>query len=130
MNLSDVVDFITDKLNSVKTPANTLPPILLKATAMTRQGLCPYRLAANIIKNNSELKIPTDSSYNGQDNIVNQFIFNISKCIVDTLKKDAAIHVAIPMQSLNIMSNGGNAGGPVVTNGTNITDSIGKGIIQ
>ena len=50
--------------------------------------------------------------------------------IVDAIKYDATVQVAIPMESLLIQATGANAGGPVTCVGTNLLDSIGNGIMQ
>jgi hypothetical protein len=130
MNLSDAVDSITKLFDSAKVPANVLPPMMLKCVALTRPGLSAYRLASQIIKNNEALNIPTDAEYNGEDNKVNRFIYNISKCVVDAMKNDAAVQLAIPKNSIMVQSNGANAGGPITCIGTNLLDSLGNGIIQ
>ena len=50
--------------------------------------------------------------------------------MVDAIKNDAAVQVAIPSQSLLVKVEGGNGGGPVTCIGSNILDSIGNGIMQ
>ena len=52
MNISNVVDAVTNTLDSAKIPANILPPLLLKCTALSRPGLSAYKIAAQIIQNN------------------------------------------------------------------------------
>ena len=121
---------VTNMLDSVKLPANTLSPLLLKCTALTRPGLSAYRITTQIIQNNKALGIPTDENPDGTDNMINQYTYNVVKCIVDAIKNEAVVQVAIPMNSLHIVSKGGNAGGPVVSEGTNLMDSIGNGIMQ
>ena len=54
MNLANIVDTVTNTLDSAKTPANILPAILLKCTALTRPGLSAYRITSEIIKNNND----------------------------------------------------------------------------
>jgi hypothetical protein len=130
MNLSSVVDLITNTLDSAITPANILPPLLLKTTALARPGLSAYKITSQIIENNKTIGIPTEDNADGTSNLINQFTFNIVKCIVDAIKYDATVQVAIPMQSLLIQANGANAGGPVTCVGTNLTDTIGNGILQ
>jgi hypothetical protein len=83
-----------------------------------------------VIKNNKALGIPTDKNPDGSDNMINQYTYNLVKCIVNAIKNDATVQVAIPMQSLLIQATGGNAGGPVTCIGTNLLDSIGNGIMQ
>jgi hypothetical protein len=76
------------------------------------------------------LGIPTDRRKDGGENMINQFTYNIVKSVVEALKEDASIQVVIPTGSLMIQSNGFNAGGPVTSTGTNVIDTVAKGIIQ
>jgi hypothetical protein len=52
------------------------------------------------------------------------------KCIFGALQNDAVVNISTPENSLLIKSEGGNAGGPVVTIGRNLLASISKGIIR
>ena len=130
MTLSSIVETMTNTLDSSKIPANILPPLLLKCTALNRPGLSAYKIAAQIIQNNKALGIPVEDNPDGSDNLINQYTYNVVKCIVDAIKNDATVQVAIPMQSLLIQATGANAGGPVTCIGTNLLDSVGHGIMQ
>lgn len=130
MNIATIIDFINSKLDSAAVPAPVLSPLLLKCASMTRPGLSPYKITAKIIENNKLIGIPTGPNPDGSSNLINQYTYNVVKCICDALKNDAAVHVSVPMSSLLIETNGANAGGPVVSTGTNILDSTIKGIIQ
>jgi hypothetical protein len=98
--------------------------------ALNRPGLSAYKIAAQIIQNNRALGIPTEACLDGTENLINQYTYNVVKCVVDAIKNDACVQVAIPMQSLLIQATGGNAGGPVTCIGTNMLDSLGNGILQ
>jgi hypothetical protein len=130
MTIGSIVNNVTNTLNSVNIPANILPPLLLKCSALTRPGLSAYKIATQIIQNNESLGIPTGANPDGSENLINGYTYNVVKCIVEALKNDASIQVAIPMQSLLIQATGANAGGPVTCVGSNILDSLGNGIIQ
>ena len=130
MNISNVVDFLSNKLNNTEIPASTLSPVLLKASSFCRPGLSAYKIAARIIENNKLLGIPTGPNPDGSENMINLYTYNVVKCICDALQNEAAVHISIPMETLMIQATGGNAGGPVTCVGTNIVDSISKGIIR
>lgn len=130
MNISNIIDNITNTLDSAKMPANVLPPFLLKCTALNRPGLSAYKIASRIIENNKALGIPVEDNPDGTANLINQYTYNVVKCMVDAIKNDASVQVAIPQQSLLIQATGGNAGGPVTCIGSNLLDSIGNGIMQ
>ena len=130
MNISDIIDNITNTLDSAKMPANVLPPFLLKCTALNRPGLSAYKIASRIIENNKALGIPVEDNPDGTANLINQYTYNVVKCMVDAIKNDASVQVAIPQQSLLIQATGGNGGGPVTCIGSNLLDSIGNAIMQ
>ena len=130
MTISNIVDAVTNTLDSAKMPVNILPPLLLKCTALNRPGLSAYKIASQIIQNNKVLGIPVEDNPDGSANLINQYTYNVVKCIVDAIKNDASVQVAIPMQGLLIQATGGNAGGPVTCIGSNLLDSIGNGIMQ
>ena len=130
MTISNIIDNITNTLDSAKMPANVLPPFLLKCTALNRPGLSAYKIASRIIENNKALGIPVEDNPDGTANLINQYTYNVLKCMVDAIKNDASVQVAIPQQSLLIQATGGNGGGPVTCIGSNLLDSIGNGIMQ
>ena len=130
MTISNIIDNITNTLDSAKMPANVLPPFLLKCTALNRTGLSAYKIASRIIENNKALGIPVEDNPDGTANLINQYTYNVVKCMVDAIKNDASVQVAIPQQSLLIQATGGNGGGPVTCIGSNLLDSIGNGIMQ
>lgn len=130
MTLATVVDLITKKLDSIETPAPKLPPFLLKCVSMNRPGLSPYKIAAKIIENNKLIGIPTEPYPDGSENKINQYTYNVVKCMCDAIKTDAVVQVAIPLETIFVEVNGANAGGPVASVGTNKLDSSATGIIQ
>lgn len=130
MTIATIVDSIMGRLDAIEVPASILPAPLLKSVAAGRPGLSAYKIAANIIENNKVLGIPTTPNPDGSENMINQYTYNVVKCIVDALKNDAVIQVAIPCESLLVNAKGANAGGPVECIGTNMKDSISTGIIQ
>lgn len=130
MNIANIVDRINEKLDSLNFPANTLPATVLWCISNKRAGLSAYKTAAKVIENNKILGIPTDPNPDGSENMINQYTYNLVKCVFDSIKNDAVVSVAIPRNSLMIQGTGGNAGGPVTTIGFNLLDSISKGIVQ
>ena len=130
MNITNIVNKITDTLESARTPVQVLPALLLKCTSLTRPGLSAYKIATEVIQNNQKLGIPTGVNPDGSENLINAFTYNIVKSLVDALQNDAVVSSAIPLGSLLIQANGANGGGPVTCIGSNLKDSISRGIIQ
>jgi hypothetical protein len=129
MTISNMVNSLTDSLNSVRLPAQTLPALLLKCISLKRPGLSAYKISAEIIQNNQKLGIPTGPNPDGSDNLINAFVYNIVKTNVDALHNDASVQSSMAMNTLSIEAIGGNSGGPVICKGTNLTDTINRGII-
>lgn len=130
MSITNIVNKISNTLESTRLPAQVLPPLLLKCTSLTRPGLSAYKITTEVIQNNEKLGIPTGPNPDGSENLINAFSYNIIKTFVNALKNDAAVSVATPLGSLLIQATGGNGGGPVTCVGTNLKDSISRGIIQ
>ena len=130
MTITSIVNSLTDTLNASNVPANVLPPLLLKCVSLNRPGLSAYKIAAEIIQNNQKLGIPTGANLDGSDNLINAFVYNLSKTFVNALQNDASVQCSMGMNSLLIQAVGGNSGGPVVCQGTNLTDTINRGIIR
>ena len=130
MNISSIVNTITNTLEGVKTPANVLPPLLLKCVSLTRPGLSAYKISTEIIQNLQKVGIPTGPNPDGSDNLINAYTYVVVKGVVDALLNDAVVSAAIPLGSLSVQATGANAGGPVTCYGTNLLDSICQGIIR
>lgn len=109
---------------------NSLPAKLLYCIAENRAGLSAYKTTAEIIANNKIMGIPADPNPDGSENLINKYTYNMVKCIFGALQNDAVVNISTPENSLLIKSEGGNAGGPVVTIGRNLLASISKGIIR
>lgn len=129
-NLDKITSIINTAINSMKTPAETLPAFLLYCVSIKRPGLSPSKITSKIISGNGDLGIPTGANPDGSPNLINQYTYNIVKNVVDAIKEDGVVQVAIPAGSIMIQANGGNAGGPVVCTGSNIMTTIAKGIIR
>lgn len=128
--IDKVAKFIEKTINKIPSPAQVLPDELLLCTAIRRPGLSAYKIASEAITNNHALGIPTEPNEDGSPNLINQYTYNIVKCIVDGIKNDAVVQAALPAGSLMIQATGGNAGGPVTVQGTNIKSSKVKGLVR
>ena len=125
-----IVNLMDSVIDKMKTPAETLPTILLDAVSIKRPGLSPSKITAEIISNNNIIGLPTGDNPDGSPNLINQYTYNVVKGIVDAIKEDAVVQVAIPKESILVETKGGNAGGPLVGIGSNIISTTIKGIIR
>lgn len=130
MNIATIIEKLNGLFDKMKTPAQTLPPFLLKATTYCRSGLSAYKTTSQIIERNQLIGIPTGKNPDGSDNMINQYTYNVVKGIFDALQNDAVVHNVVESNSIMVQAQGGNAGGPVVCTGYNLLDSIIKGIIR
>lgn len=130
MNISSIVEAVSNVIEGSKTPVNILPPMLLRCTSLFRSGLSAYKITSKIIENNKKLGIKTGDNPDGQPNFINSYTYNIVKEVVEAIKNDASVQVTVPASSLLIQATGGNAGGAVVCTGTNLLDSVANGIMQ
>lgn len=129
MNITNVVNSITEKLNSAVVPGNRLPALLLKCTSLNRPGLSAYKTTCEIIINNKKLGIPDGPNPDGSDNLINAFVYNIVKTIFKSIKNDAFISSCTPAGTINCQGVGTNGGGTMHLFVTNIVDSVNNGII-
>lgn len=130
MNIANIVDKLNGLFDKMKTPAQTLPPFLLKASTRCRTGLSAYKTTSKIIERNQQIGIPTGKNPDGSENMINQYTYNIVKGIFDAIQNDAVVHGLIESNSVMVQAQGGNAGGPVICTGQNLLDVITKGIIR
>lgn len=130
LTIDTITNSIRSAVDKLKTAAQVLPPLLLYCTAIKRPGLSAVQIASKVISNNALLGINTGTNPDGSPNIVNEYTYNIVKAIVEAIAEEGVVHVAIPAGSLMIQVTGANAGGPVVSVGTNTTNTIAYGLIR
>ncbi len=130
INLTTITNLIDKAMDSMKVPAETLPGTLINAIAIQRPGLSASKIASRIISNNNAIGIPTGQNPDGSPNLVNEYTYSVVKTVVEAIKEDAVVHVSIPPGTIMVQTEGGNAGGPVVSVGHNIITTTAKGIIR
>lgn len=130
MNVNEIARKMKDAFTRMKTPAEILPPQLLYCIATKRPGVSASETAAKIISDNGMFGILTGENPDGTPNVVNQFTYNIVKHVFDEIKRNGVVQVSIPAGSIMVQTNGGNAGGPVVSVGSNIIDTIARGVFR
>ena len=118
--------------NSVSTgkfkPAKLLPGALLLCTALKRPGLSAMDIAAEYIRLNGELGIPTGANTDGSPNLINASAYAFSKTFVKAYKMNGGVNVAIAPGSITFTGFGENAGGPVIIKGVNDSIATANGI--
>lgn len=130
LTLDKIAKAMETAIDKTRIPANVLPAVLLLCTAMKRPGISATKIAADIISNNESLGIPTDANPDGSPNLINQYTYNVAKCVTNAIKQDGVIQAVIPAGSLMIQVTGANAGGPVTCVGTNLINTTIRGLIR
>ena len=119
---------IQNFFKSLRSPANTLPAILMACSLMKRPGLSCISSSAAIISSQSGFGAPTTAKFeDGTPNMMNQLINSVICEVYRAIREDMNIQVVIPAGSVTTVGTGANAGGPVVVTSTNL---IGRGMAQ
>lgn len=113
-----------------KTPLQMIPPILLLSTMVGRPGLSAMTVASKIISRQAEAGAPIGPAADGTQNIAEAMERIRVEEIINAIKLDARVDVAIPIGAIQIISTGSNGGGPIVTTGFNITPPPGYGVVR
>ena len=128
--ISNISDSVIATLENSRMPMQSPPAMPLFCESQIRPGLSATTLASKIISRLPDIGIPTGPNPDGTENIVNKFVRIISEEVVNAIKDDAVVMSSIPMGYIPVTGTGGNAGGPVLSTGYNILDSISRGIIR
>lgn len=115
---------------TLRKPANVISGIIMACALAKRPGLSCLLSYANVVQEISKKGIPTENLPDGTPNLMNQMINSVICEVYRALKEDANIQITLPMGSIRVSTNGANAGGPVVSTGTNINYSTGNGLLQ
>ena len=111
MTISTVIEAIKKMMGRAQTRLTPIPGLLLTCTCARRPGFSALLTSAAIYANMQQ---------NEYDDIVKKFVYNVVEKIKMNIQDDGVCFVIIPPGELNLKLTGGNAGGPVVLEGTNI----------
>lgn len=117
-------------IDSVKAPFMSFPATLLSVTAPFRPGLSAKRIASEIISRQAEAGAPVGPLPDGSKNVGEAMEVIRIESILKALHEDSKVQITIPPGALYIKSTGSNAGGPVISIGTNLFPITGEGIIS
>lgn len=133
MNISQITSSINSffsAINAKITKVVPMPAILLLCAAMSRQGLSPLRSLSNVCKALEELGIPMGANPDGSPNLIISILNEVFKEAYRAFTEDAVIQGGIEPGAMQVMSNGANGGGPMVSIGTNILPTHTWGVVQ
>ena len=129
MLISEICNTVTTAFESVRAPMSDIPPMLVALGGIYRPGMSPMLIASRIIARQSEAGAPYGPNPDGSANVAEAMERIRIEEIVNALKFESKIQIAIPPGGIVVQANGANAGGPVVVVGTNVNNVTGTGII-
>jgi hypothetical protein len=131
MNINTIVQNITSFIqNKLSIPLIPIPAIMLVCSTLKRPGLSPMLIASRIISRQSEFGATVGVNIDGSANMMNQLIYVMTDEIVNAIKSEGKVEMAIAPGGVTTVGTGANAGGPVVITSTNVQPIGGSGIMR
>ena len=128
-SIDSIVKGVLKLLDIPKTPDPPIAPPLILGSA-SRVGVSAKKVAANVIKRQSEAGIPVGALPDGSVNPSEQMIIIMVEEIMKEIFTNARISVAI-QPGISITAAGTDAAGvPVFVQGTTVGIGIGNGVLQ
>ena len=130
-SMSKVLNLLSSAFNLPRKPAPKIPPFLLLAGAELRPGMSARELAANTISRmESEAGIPMGDIFGDGPNAVKSVMLIQAEEQISHIQTKAKVSSVIKPGSVQITAVGGNAGGPIVVQGSNTSITETSGIMQ
>lgn len=106
--------------SNMRGPAKPIAAIILACSLAKRPGLSVALSTSNIIDELAKQGMPTGMLPDGTPNHMNKVIHTVVKEVYRAIRFDMVVQGAMKPGDLSITTSGANAGGPVVSQGTNI----------
>lgn len=124
MSIENICNTISNFFQNVRPPFPQLSRLLLVCSMIRRPGLSTIQSVSNIVKDLNKLGIPTGPMPDGSANLTVAFTFASTKEVYRGIKKDMSIQVGCQPGTMMVTAFGGNAGGPIVVNGMNMSTGM------
>jgi hypothetical protein len=128
-NLKSVLDAISALLRTSISSAPIIPPPLILVGGAQRPGMNSRLITTRIITRKSEAGAPVGPLSSGSESVDEKMERIRIEEIVNALISEARITIVIP-PGTPVTTVGGNAGGPVLSQGVTTNYTQGYGIIQ
>lgn len=129
-SMGNILNLLKGAFQIPKKPLTPLPPPLVMTGANLRTGLSAKDIASRIIARQSEAGAPLGDLYSESGNISEMMEIIRIQEIISALHLEGKIEIVIP-PGVQVSTVGiGNAGVPVVSQGTTINMGIGQGVIR
>jgi len=130
-SISQVLKLLLGAFSLMQKPAQTIPPFLLLAGAEMRPGMSGRDLAANVISRmESDAGIPMGDIFGDGPNAISSAMLIQAQEQISHIQTKAKVTSVIKPGSVQITAVGGNAGGPIVVQGSNVSLTQNSGILQ
>jgi hypothetical protein len=127
-SISKVLKLLLSAFNLPQKPAPTIPPFLLLVGAELRPGMSARELAASTISRmEADIGIPMGNIFGDGPNAMASAMLVQAEEQISHIQTKAKVSSVIKPGSVQITAVGGNAGGPIVVQGSNtaITETSG-----
>lgn len=128
--IQTIADGIGAAFDFVRPALIPIPPLIMVCSIMQRPGMSAIALAAAIIRRLPEAGINTDALDDGSQNKVTAFVRILAEEIVNEIKNNARVDVAIPPGILTSFGTGGSPSGPVSVYSINTIAAVINGLIR
>ena len=135
INLSDIISIInifktfSSPTFGIEKPT-PIPPQILLVGANLRTGMSARNLSKNLISRLEQRGIPMGTDvFGGDDNLFTTSIVMLAEEMLDEIRLNSKVDIAIPPGTIQITAVGANAGGTIVVQGANTMITSGNGIV-
>lgn len=128
-SIGGILNIISSAFSMPETPVQPLPPPLIMVGANLRPGLTATDIGAQIISQQSNAGRVVGNVFADGPNVEEAMELIRIQQIVQAILTQARVDVVIP-PGVSVTSAGGNAAGPVVSQGATTSMAIGSGIIR
>lgn len=128
--VTTIANGIEKAFSFVRPPLAEIPTLLMLCSMLKRPGLSAIALTSAIIQRLPEAGINTDVNEDGSQNKILSFVRIIAEELVNEIKENARVDVAITPGSVVSLGTGANAGGPVTVISYNTLASVIKGVVR
>lgn len=130
-SISKILNILLGAFNMMQKPTQNVPPFLLLAGAELRPGMSARDLAANVISRmESDAGIPMGDIFGDGPNAIASAMLIQAQEQVSHIQTKAKVNTVLKPGSIQITAVGGNAGGPIVVQGSNTSITQNTGILQ
>ena len=131
MSITNIIQNLSSFImNKMSIPLIPIPPIMLICSTIKRPGLSPMLIASRIITRQQDFGAPVGVNIDGSPNLMNQMFYVVADEIVNAIKMEGKVEIAIPPGGITTVCTGSNAGGPVIVTSNNIMPVSGNGIVR